>query len=68
MTIQQTRKKNINKKKKRRESQIEAQRNIFLEEDALQLFLSDGFPTNETFIELRSRDLSGYAGYYLRKV
>jgi len=68
MTIQQTRKKIINKKKKRRESQIDAQRKIFLEEDALQLFLSDGFPTNETFVGLRSRNLSGYAGYYLRKV
>ena len=67
MTIQKTRKKIINKKKKRRESQIDAQRNIFLEQDALRLFLADGFPTNETLIELQSRDLSGYAGYYLRK-
>ena len=69
MTIRQSKKKLIIKKKKRRESQLDAQRNEFLENDALQLFLSDGFPIAVTFIELQSSfNFSGYAAYYLRKV
>ena len=56
------------KPKKRRDSQLVAKRNINLENDALQLFLSDGLPTQKTLKELRSRGLSGYAAYYLRMV
>ena len=68
MTIQQNKKKSKNKAKKRHDSQIEAQRNIYLEEDALQLLLSDGFPTPVTFNELRSWNATGFAGFYLRKI
>ena len=68
MTIKQKNKKNLHKKKKRRDSQLEAQRNIYLENDAYQLFLSDGWPIQRTYKELRSQGFIGYAAFYLRKV
>ena len=67
MTIKQKNKKILSKKKKRRDSQLEAQRNIYLENDAYQLFLSDGLPIQRTYKQLRSQDLIGYAEFYLRK-
>ena len=38
------------------------------ESDARQLLLSEGFLTLPTYKELRLRNLSGYAAYYLRTV
>ena len=67
MTIKQKNKKILSKKKKRRDSQLEAQRNIYLENDAYQLFLSDGLPIQRTYKQLRSQGLIGYAEFYLRK-
>ena len=68
MTIKQKNTKILSKKKKRRDSQLETQRNIYLENEAYQLFLSDGLPLQRTYKQLRSQGLIGYAEFYLRKV
>ena len=69
MTVRQSKKPKPKSKKDRSGFQVN-HRNISHHDEALQIFQSDfGFSiTIENYAQLRSRNISGYAAYYLRTV
>ena len=57
-----------NRNKTRKKRQLKKQRSISLHDEAKALFASDGFPEIENYLQLRSKNFSGYGAYYLRNV